>query len=171
MARIDARVESHYKSLARAIDFTKVADAKAAPVVVLHVALIGALAFRSEPLLGILSQRPWDACGVMLLAALAIYISVSALAIFSAGRVFLPRTPREGKSLIYFEDIANMDYESFIKQSKELNKDVIEEQLLQQIFVVSGIASKKMQRVRCALILSGIALVLWVSLIGVSAVQ
>lgn len=161
MAEREERIESHYQSLARAIDFTKAADAKAAPVVILHVALIGALAFRAAPLFDKLSQSPWELCEVALVALMALYILTALGAIGVAGWVFLPKTPRDRKSLIYFEDIAVMDWETFKSESKGLSSKTIEQQLLQQIFAVSKIASQKMRKVKCALILSGVAIVLW----------
>ena len=162
----DARVESHYRSLARAIDFTKAADAKAAPVVILHVALIGALAFRAAPLFDALTQSTWSIGQFPLLVTMLLYIISSLSAIAVAGWVFLPKTPQRGKSLIYFQDIAAMCEPCFQSQSKELNSDEIERQLLQQIFTVSKIASEKMKRVKCALVLSGIAIMLWVILLA-----
>ena len=158
---MEERLYSHYQSLARAIDFTKAADAKAAPVVVLHVALIGALAFRAAPLFDKLSQWPWELCEVALVALMALYILTALGAIGVAGWVFLPRTPRARESLIYFEDIAAMGWELFESRSKKMDNCTIEQQLLQQIFVVSKIASQKMRRVKCALILSVFAIASW----------
>ena len=162
---MDERLHSHYQSLARAIDFTKAADAKAAPVVILHVALIGALAFRAGPLFNALTPFLWTGCQVLLLTAALLYISFSLGAVWFAGWVFLPKTPQTGKSLIYFEDIMAMGWELFQSQSQKLAPASIEQQLLQQIFAVSEIASAKMRRVRCALILSGIAILFWVALL------
>ena len=45
---LEERLRSHYESLSRAIRFTRTADAKAAPVLALQVALLGALATRFE---------------------------------------------------------------------------------------------------------------------------
>ena len=162
---MNERLHSHYQSLEHAIDFTKVADAKAAPVVILHVALIGALAFRAGPLFNALTPFLWTGCQVSLLIAALLYISFSLGAIWFAGWVFLPKTPQTGKSLIYFEDIVAMGWESFQSQSQKLVPASIEQQLLRQIFAVSEIASAKMRQVRCALILSGVAIGLWVALL------
>ena len=159
------RLQSHYQSLERAIDFTKAADAKAAPVVILHVALIGALAFRAAPLFDALKPFSWETAQVALVIVMLFYTGLSLGAIVVAGRVFLPKTPQTGKSLIYFQDIAAMCEVCFQSKSKELNADTMEEQLLQQIFAVSQIASHKMKRVKCALILSGFAVASWVVLL------
>ena len=163
---MNERLHSHYQSLTRAIDFTKGADAKAAPVVILHVALIGALAFRAAPLFDALKQPSWDTSQIALVLVLALYMYFSVGAIWFAGCVFLPKTPREGNSLIYFEDVAAMCRVCFQSHSKELTPDAIEKQLLQQIFAVSKIASQKMRWVRWALMLSGAAIALWVILLG-----
>ena len=163
---MEERMRSHYESLARAIDFTKAADAKAAPVVILHVALIGALGFRAAPLFGALTPFWWTGWQISLIATILLYLFSSLGAIGVAGWVFLPKTPRTGKSLIYFQDIAAMCQHCFQCHSKELNADTIEEQLLEQIFVVSKIASQKMRRVKWALTSSGVAIALWIVLLA-----
>lgn len=167
---MDIRLHSHYQSLARAIDFTKAADAKAAPVVILHVALIGALAFRASPLFDALKPFTWEAAQVALVLVILLYIVFSLVTISIAGWVFLPKNPKTGKSLIYFQDIAAMCEVCFQSKSKQLNDNAIEEQLIQQIFAVSQIASQKMQRVKWALIVSGGAIGLWLVLLGWSIV-
>ena len=47
---MEERLRSHYESLSRVIRFTRTADAKAAPVLALQIALLGTLATRSEEL-------------------------------------------------------------------------------------------------------------------------
>ncbi len=170
MDKIEERLKSHYESLSRTIDFTKAADAKAAPMVALHIALIGALTFRSEPLFSILSQCPWDAEKISLFVMILLYACSSLCAIAIAGWVFFPRTPRKEKSLIYFEDIAAMSYESFQSRSSDLDSTTIEQQLLQQIFEVSIIVRKKMCLVRWALKISALSIVLWVILMVYSSI-
>ena len=82
--------------------------------------------------------------------------------------VYMPRSPKTGKSLIFFEDIANMDFESFGKKAKAVSSDDIEHQLLDQIHRVSKIASTKMCMVRWALWLSVPSLILWIVLLTLS---
>ena len=156
--------------MSRVIDFTKVADAKAASAVVLQIALIGALAFRAGPLVDVLRQFPYGAEQVIALIITIAYGSCSLCSIGFAGCVFLPKTPRTGSSLIYFEDIASMSYKAFEEQNKQLNPTTIEQQLLQQIHQVSQIVHQKMNKVKCALIFSGVTLVLWAILMGWSSV-
>lgn len=170
MDETEQRLHSHYESLSRAIDFTKVADAKAASTVVLQIALIGALAFRAGPLVDVLKQSPCGAEQVIALIITIAYVGCSLCSIGFAGCVFFPKTPRTGSSLIYFEDIASMPYESFAKRSGQLDSTTIEQQLLQQIHQVSQIVHQKMNKVKCALIFSGVTLVLWAILMGWSSV-
>ena len=170
MDKIDERLTSHYQLLSRTIDFTKAADAKAAPIVALHIALVGALTFRSVQLFSVLGQCPWDFERISLTAVSFLYVCVSICAIFVAGRVFFPKTPRNGSSLIYFEDIASMDFDEYQDRSENLNPHTIENELLQQTFQVSMIVSGKMRLVKLALGLSAVAVLFWISLMLYSSI-
>ena len=147
---MEERLRSHYDSLARAVRFTRTADSKAAPVLALQIALIGALAARGEHLWTIISTAPWDAETTALVAILSSYALFFVGAVLFAGCVYLPSTPRAGGSLVYFEDIAHMDYEEFQARGRTMWPGQIEGQLMDQIHRVSRIASLKMRRVRCA---------------------
>ena len=54
---MEERLRSHYESLSRVIRFTRTADAKAAPVLALQVALLGALATRFEELYAVIAEQ------------------------------------------------------------------------------------------------------------------
>ena len=155
---LEDRLRSHYESLSRAISFTRVADAKAAPVLALHIALLGTLATQAERLLAFESAT--------LTTLLFLYAALVLLSMFLGANVYIPRHPRSDGSLIYFEDIASLPIESFIQRAKEVDLDCIERQLLEQIHAVSSIASVKMRRVRWAYYVSGPSVVLWVVLFG-----
>ena len=67
----------------------------------------------------------------MLVGLLVLYaITVIGVVAFAAS-VYLPRNPRTGGSLIYFEDIAAMPFESFQVQAGEMPPDAMERQLLE----------------------------------------
>ena len=168
---MEERLNSHYESLSRCIAFTRTADAKAAPVLALQIAILGALAARFEKLIPALSAEPWRFEGVFLWLVLGAYLVFMGAALSVAARVYMPTHPRTGQSLIYFEDIAAMRSEEFVKRSKEMSPDTIEEQLLSQIHTVSQIASAKMRRVRCAFWLSGVSLVLGLILLAWGSVR
>ena len=163
---MDKRLRSHYESLSRAIAFTRSADTKAAPVLALQVALVGTLAARFERIEPMLSQETWGAESLILMALMALYGPLLIVVMAIAASVYVPRNPRTGVSLIYFEDISMMPLESFSEQAGSMTPEAIESQLLQQIHTVSAIASTKMRRVRWAYFLSVPSVGLWVMLLG-----
>ena len=164
----EERLRSHYESLSRVIQFTRTADRKAAPVLALQVALVGTLAARLERLVTSFSSNAWDVERTLILAALVCYGLLTLAIVGITAWVYMPRSPKTGKSLIFFEDIANMDFESFGKKAKAVSSDDIEHQLLDQIHRVSKIASTKMCMVRWALWLSVPSLILWIVLLTLS---
>ena len=136
----------------------------------LQVALTGALATRIDKLIPIVCSGHSDAERIALIIVFATYVLSVVGAIGMAATVYMPRNPKTGESFIFFEDIAAMDYPSFQAAAKEMTDDLIERQLLDQIYRVSKIASIKMRRVRWALWLSlptavfGFTLLAWSSL-------
>ena len=163
---MEERLRSHYESLSRAIGFTRAADSKAAPALALQVALAGTVAARFERLAPIIGKEPWGVESAVLAGVLALYaLSVIGVVAFATS-VYLPRNPRTGGSLIYFEDIAAMSLESLREQATSMGTETIERQLLDQIHTVSRIASTKMRRVRWAYYLSLLSVVFWVILLG-----
>ncbi len=168
---MEERLNSHYESLSRCIAFTRTADAKAAPVLALQIAVLGALAARFEKLIPALLVESWSFERALLWVVLGIYLVFMGAAVAMAAWVYMPTHPRTGQSLIYFEDIAAMQSEAFVKRAKEMSPDTIEEQLLSQVHVVSRIASAKMRRVRCAFLLSGPSLFLGLILLACGSVR
>ena len=168
---MEERLNSHYESLSRCIAFTRTADAKAAPVLALQIAVLGALAARFEKLIPALLADPWCFNNAILWVVLIAFVGFMFATVLTAARVYMPMHPHTGESLIYFEDIAAMQSEAFVKRAKEMSSDVIEEQLLSQVHVVSRIASAKMRRVRCAFLLSGPSLFLGLILLACGSVR
>ena len=163
---MEERLRSHYESLSRVIRFTRIADAKAAPVLALQVALLGALATRLAELYSIVASGSWDLERAAVIGVTIIYIALLALVIGLAARVYMPMNAKTGDSLIFFEDIAAMEWEDFQLAARNMSHDLIERQLLHQIYVVSGVASVKMRRVRWAIIMSLPAILAWFVLLA-----
>ncbi len=163
---MEERLRSHYESLARAIGFTRTADSKAAPALAIQVALVGTVAARFERLAPIIGKEPWDVESVALAVLLVIYAFLVVGVVAFAASVYLPRNPRTGGSLIYFEDVAAMSLESFREQATSMDAGTIERHLLDQVHAVSCIASAKMRRARWAYYLSVPSVVCWVMLLG-----
>ena len=163
---MEERLGSHYESLSRVIRFTRTADAKAAPVLALQVALVGALATRLAELYFIIASGPWDVERAAAIALTFIYGFLLAIVIGLAAWVYMPMTAKTGDSLIFFEDIAAMEWEEFQSAARNMSHDLIERQLIHQIYVVSGVASVKMRRVRWAIIMSLPAILAWFALLA-----
>lgn len=84
--------------------------------------------------------------------------------------VYLPANAATGRSLIFFEDISGMAWEEFQSAAQNMSHDLMERQLLHQIYVVSQVASVKMRCVRWAIILSLPAILAWFALLAWSSV-
>lgn len=163
---MDERLRSHYESLQRAIEFIRQADAKATPLIIAQVALVGALATRVDKLSPIILQPHWGLGWSLLVVLIALYLAFLVAVIVSAGMVYFPRNPKSGsESLIYFEDIAAMPREKFAQRAVRMTPDDVEGQLIDQIHRVSEVVSVKMRRVRWAFILSAPATLLWLILL------
>ena len=166
---MEERLKSHYETLSRVISFTKIADTKAAPVLAVQVALAGALATRIDKLISIVDSSQVGAEVIALIIVLAAYALSVAGAIGLAAAVYMPRSPKTNRSLIFFEDIAAMDYSSFDAAAKDMTSDSIEQYLIDQTYQVSRVASLKMRRARRALwwslptVVLGITLLAWSS--------
>ena len=163
---LEERLRSHYESLSRAIGFTKAADAKAAPVLALQVALAGTLAARIEGLWLVFSEPAGNAEMIAVAVLLVFYAAMLVASMVFAGWVYLPQNPKTGRSLIYFEDIAAMPFEDFEQQCRQMDAGAIERHLVDQVHAVSRIASTKMNRVRSAYLAGGPSVVLWVVLLA-----
>ena len=159
-------VRSHYESLSRVIRFTGTADAKAAPVLALQVALLGALATRSGNLYAIVADAPWDVERAAVIGLTIVYGLLLTTVITLAALVYLPMNTKTDRSLIFFEDIAAMGWEEFQSGSRNMSYDLIERQLLHQIYVVSQAVNFKMRRVRWAIVLSLPAVLVWAILLA-----
>ncbi len=163
---MEERLKSHYESLARVIWFIRLADAKAAPVLVLQVALVGTLVARIDKLQSIAFGENGNGEQAALIFIAALYVLLVLAAGGMAAWVYKPRHGKTGSSLIYFEDIAANSLDDFRRKAKVVSEEDIEDQLLQQIHTVSQIASSKMRKVDCAFVLSGLTVVLWLVLLG-----
>ena len=115
---MEERLKSHYESLTRVIRFVRAADTKAAPVLGLQIALVGTLAARSDRLLTIIVEEPRDVESIILVTLIVLYSFLLVAVVGFAALVYVPINPRTGESLIYFEDIAAMDYELFESRAK-----------------------------------------------------
>lgn len=163
---MEQRLQSHYESLSRAIRFTRMADTKAGAALALQFVLLGALAAQSEELLAVITEGCGSFWGAAFIVVATLYGMATLAAVGLAVWVYIPSTPKTGKSLIYFADIAAMDCSKFIAAAQAVDDAEIERQLLDQIYRVSCIASDKMRRVRLAFVASGFSIILGIILLA-----
>ena len=167
----ERRLHSHYESLTRVIQFTRTADSKAAPVLALQVVLLGGLGPRYDEIYLLATSGPWFWEGALACILVASYLILLSTVVCLSAMVYMPMSPRTGNSLIFFEDISAMDFEDFLAKGQAASGDLIETQLLDQIFRVSAVASLKMRRVRWAIMLSLPTILFWLGLLIWSGVQ
>ena len=147
---MENRLQSHYESLARVIRFTRMADTKAGAVLALQFVLLGVLAAQFDPVLvekvrTVVTQFSGEFGDIVLTGVMVLHLLATLVAVVTAVGVHVPATPKTGRSLIYFRDIADMDCQKFIVAAMAMDAVEIERQLLEQIYRVSKVARDKMQ--------------------------
>ena len=105
-------------------------DTKAGAALALQFLLLGALAARSESLFSIIAGGAWGFGHIALLVVMLLYGLFLLSAVGLGASVYIPATPKTGKSLIYFEDIAALKYNDFRAKAKNMDDDDIEAQLI-----------------------------------------
>ena len=169
---METRLHSHYESLARVIRFTRMADTKAGAVLALQFVLAGVLATRLlDQVAPAIENDPYGAAAFAVTLVGAVYILSALAAVVLAVWVYVPATPKTGQSLIYFEDVAKLDCRQFATAAMGMDAAEIERQLLEQIYRVSCIASRKMQRVRYAFWCSGLSILTGIILVVFGGIQ
>ena len=161
---MEIRLQSHYESLSRVIRFTRMADTKAGAVLALQFVLLGVLAAQFDPALvdkacTVVTQFSGEFGNIVLTGVMAMHFLATLVAVVTAVGVYVPATPKTGRSLIYFRDIAEMDCQQFISAARGMDTAGIERQLLEQIYRVSGIARHKMQLLLCAFVASILSII------------
>ena len=163
---VGERNKSHLETLRRVIEFTKVADTKSAPLLALQTTLAGITVTQAPKIGSLLEEGNACATRVAALLLLAAY-AVPAVASWGwAAWVYMPRARKTGTSLIYFEDIRHMDKAEFVSCSKTLTDEVLEENLIDQVYRVSTLASDKFRWVRRSIQCGAVALVAWIVLVA-----
>ncbi|MFN0096329.1 MAG: Pycsar system effector family protein [Dehalococcoidia bacterium] len=166
------RIESHTRTLDRAIRMTQMADQKAAPVLALHVSLAAVTVSQSGQLGAVLradGHTEWLAgAGWALLLA---YACAALLAAWYIVIIYVPTAPRRGAarthlgSIFYFDDIQAMPVDEFERLSIDMDIDNAERDVIRQVHTVSTIASTKLVGVQRAFFWSALALGAWLPLI------
>lgn len=174
---METRLQSHYESLSRVIGLTHLAEGGAGVVLFLQFVLAGVLAILLlDQLDPAIAKDPVGTAGIAVTLVGMTYI-LSALAavglvvwvyvpVVSVVRVYVPATPKTGRSLIYFADIAELGFQKFIVAAMGMDAAEIEPHLQELIYRISRIASGKMRRVRYAFWLSGVSIITGIILLA-----
>jgi hypothetical protein len=160
----DDRFGMHLAGLERVIGFTRVADAKAAPLLALQASLVG-VALPSVHDMSRLMHTGWPSWESPLACSLAmLYGIMSCVSWLLAASVYVPRTPRDIGSVLYFEEIRRISATDFQKSVLSLDERGWEEQILRQTHAISRVASLKFACVRWSFISGSVGLAAWVFL-------
>lgn len=161
---VDDRIKFHIATLDRVIGFTRVADAKAAPLLALQASLVAILLGTMPQVRELLTggRHEWQTYAAWPFAAL--YGLMASASWLLAARVYIPRTPRDPGSLLYFEEIRRVPVIEMKSQLLGLDDVAWEDQLLRQIAAISTIASEKFSWVRWSFITGTASLVGWIVL-------
>jgi hypothetical protein len=161
---LEARVGAGYRNLDRVIQWIMSADTKALIFLTFDGVLVGVLAANSGSITQAVSvPRPavwaWIVIFISTAFGVTYILSVLLLLIVLFPRVKTPRGA-DTESLFFFGSIDAMDRAKFILRAKGLTRLLIEDTLLDQIFVNSKIAATKYRYLRTSVVMIVVAVVL-----------
>lgn len=141
------------------------ADNKASFILAFAGALLAAVVFQSNTIVGTIKidQLKKIIIYSLLITSLLLFITCA-----FALLVIIPRTPKSTyKSILYFEDVKNMSEQEVINRVSDDNNYLIEEDISKQIIIIANTCSKKMKNVRNSLVCLSLAGVLLILIIHV----
>lgn len=167
------RIDQHSKTLDRAVRLTQMADAKTAPILALQATLAAVTVSQASDIGRIMDFGEHPYTTALALLVMLAYVGTALFACVLGVLVFVPRAPRispagpdEPLSLVYFDDISRVPFEAFRAKALTVGRDAFEEDILQQVHIVSGVASRKMSLVRIALLATLFAFLAWLPLMA-----
>ncbi len=159
------RANEHLRTLDRMIRLTGLADTKAAPLLAAQATVAAVTATQVHKAVVLVREgTPMELVAAALFATL--YLVCSTISIVLTLRVLLPKDAPGHGSLLYFADIAGMEFQEFARRSSSLSAEALEQDALEQTHVVACIVANKFQRVRLALLALIGALAGWVGLMA-----
>lgn len=131
--------------LTRTCDFIKFSDQKAGAISVFYLAILGYIIGRKNEI--ILADH-----NAFFWICLTLLVLIFSAGFFQLVLIFLPRLDNHSteNSYLYFGHIKNMQINDFVKNANKLAEDKIQEQILEQIYIDSTIAHKKMESIQIA---------------------
>lgn len=150
MAEID--IEFLKANLERQLGWVRAAETRISLILSLATALFGSLAAKLN--LIILSD-----CGKGIIISMALLMIVASL--LCASIAIFPRTNGPVHSMIFFGDIAADSKEQFIDNMKGCDRDSIENDFLEQIYINACIANIKYKWVQRSMVCLLVSLIPW----------
>lgn len=145
-------MENYQQELNRNIEFIKLADTKAAWIGTVLFAMVGLWVAKSS--------RIFEGENNLLYSYVPVAAGLAAAyCSYQLVRVYLPKLKAKNKtksSVIYYGDISTMDLKKYKKTRLKLSGKALLDAYLDQIYVTSSIADKKMKHVRLALLGFGV---------------
>ena len=159
------RIEANYKNLERASSWIVNADAKTSFILAFNGVVFAYLMSKGPDIKAILFKQ-WTAWqSIILLAVSVLFLIFFILSIRNCFRAINPSIDGQIPSVFYFGTIQSLGLEKFRQKIKSLDEEGIEEELINQTFVVSTIAYKKFTSARRALNHLMLSLLFWVGVL------
>ena len=109
----------------------------------------------------IILQRFLDLPSFSLYLIFCVYAVMVGMSVYFAFKVIYPDIKEKIPSLFFFGTVAEMELNSFMKKMKELNQESIEEELINQTYINSKIASTKFTNLKHSVKYLFLSLAFW----------
>lgn len=156
------RLPLHYASLARHVELTFVSDGKAGFFLALNIVMVSTSASRLNAITNAFSGGHVTPMGLGIAASAALSLLSSLIAVVYSISVVYPRLAHAAGGITYFGAIAGTPFPTFRERVLALTSEEHEDDVLQQIHGVSGIALRKILLLRRVTFLSILAGAAWI---------
>jgi hypothetical protein len=145
------RIEANYKNLERASLWVINADTKASLILAFNGGLFAHLMTKTPEIKTLLIKQGLGISTSILLVISGLFILFFIFSITNCFRTIRPSLNAKTPSTFYFGTIQNLSLDIFKQKMKNLDEETIEEELINQTYIVSTVAYKKFTSVRKAL--------------------
>ena len=155
------RIEANYKNLERTQSWVMNADTKASLILAFNGGLFAHLVTKTPEIRALLFRQGLMASSIVILVMSGLFILFFIISIANCFKTIWPAIDGKIPSIFYFGTIQRLGLEEFKKRIRNLTEDGVEEELINQTYIVSTIACKKFTSVRKALINLILSLFSW----------
>lgn len=155
------RIEANYKNLERASSWVVNADTKASLILAFNGGLFAHLMTKTPEIKSLLIKQGLGISSSILFVISGLFILFFILSITNCFRTIRPSLNAKTPSMFYFGTIQNLSMELFKQKMKSLDEESIEDELINQTYIVSTVAYKKFTSLRKALNNLIVSLIFW----------